>query len=785
MLQKGIAMTPAALMGTRVRRKEDPRLITGTATYVGDLKLPGMQYVALVRSPYPHARIRNIDTTAAHQRPGVITVITGKELFPHCDPLPIQGGADNAGPMHKHQSRLALAADRVLYVGEAVAAVIATSPAAAVDAVADVMVDWEPLPVVVDPEQATAADAPQLFDDMPNNITFTAQRTTGDVDDAFANAFRIVSRHMVNQRLAGIPMETRAIVAAPDATTGGVTVWTSTQTPHLVRDTLAQVLNLPANQVRVIAPEVGGGFGAKIGIFPEDVLLAALARMRNTPLRWVESRTEHMSATTHGRAQVANVEAAVQQDGTVTALRVDLLADQGAYPIFHDMAVLTEMMLVGCYRIPNVATKTTCVCTNTTPVAAYRGAGRPEAAYYIERLMDLVATEMGIDPAEVRRKNFIPPEAFPYTTPTEIVYDTGDYDAALTKALELADYDALRAEQRHRLEAFKAAAAGGVPGSQSLLGIGISSYVEICGFGPYESARVRVEPSGSVTVHTGISPHGQGSETTFAQIVADQLGVNFDDVVVQHGDTGTTPMGQGTHGSRSLVVGGTALVRALEQVRSKAFQIAAHMLEAEPDDMFMEHACYQVRGEPGKGVTLAEIAERSYTDQLPDTIDPGLDVTAFFKPPDMVYPFGSHIAVVEIDCETGMVHLRNYISVDDCGPRISPQLVEGQVHGGLVQGIAQALIEEVVYDENGQLLTGSPLDYAIPHAEMFPPFTTDKTVTPTPLNPLGVKGIGEAATIGSTPAVVNAVLDALKPFGVHHLDMPLRPEKIWRVMHDA
>lgn len=775
-------MTRASLMGARVRRKEDPRLITGTATYVGDMKLPGMEYVALVRSPYPHARIGKIDPTVALQQPGVTAVVTGKDLFPHYEPLPLQGGADNAGPVHKQQSRLALAYDRVLYVGEAVAAIIATSPEAAVDAVAAVAVDWEPLPAVVDPEQATAPGAPQLFDDMPNNITFTAERTTGDVAAAFENAFRVVTQRMVNQRLAGIPMETRAVVAAPDATTGGVTLWTSTQTPHMVRDSLAAALRLPANQVRVIAPEVGGGFGIKLGIFPEDVLLAVLARMRNIPLRWVETRLEHMIATTHGRAQIATLAAAVEKDGTISALRLELLADQGAYPIFHDMAVLTEMMIQGVYRIPNVQTRTTCVCTNTTPIAAYRGAGRPEAAYYIERLMDRVATEMDLDPAEVRRKNFIPPEAFPYTTPTEIVYDSGNYDGALTKAIEVANYEALRAEQRRRLDAVTTQRPVTPSPDQKLLGIGMACYVETCGFGPYESALVRVEPSGTVTVHTGISPHGQGSETTFAQIVADQLGVDFDDVVVRHGDTGTTPMGQGTHGSRSLAVGGAALVRAVEKVRNKARQIAAHILEAAPDDIVLSDGHYQVQGVPTSRMSLAQIAARAYSDKLPDEIDPGLEATDFFKPPDMIYPFGAHIAVVEVEYETGMVRLRDFISVDDCGPRISPQLVEGQVHGGLAQGIAQALIEEVVYDANGQLLSGSLMDYAIPHADMFPPFTLDQTVTPTPLNPLGVKGIGEAATIGSTPAIVNAVMDALKPFGVKHLDMPLRPEKVWRAL---
>ncbi|MBA2361932.1 MAG: molybdopterin-dependent oxidoreductase, partial [Chloroflexia bacterium] len=476
--------------------------------------------------------------------------------------------------------------------------------------------------------------------------------------------------------------------------------------------------------------------------------------------------------TTHGRAQIADAEVAVQADGTITALRLRVLADLGAYPAAPGLCELTGRMATGSYNIPAVDLEAVTVFTNTTPVAAYRGAGRPEAAYYIERLMDLVADELGMDPVDVRRKNFIPPDAFPHTTATGELYDTGEYDKALTKALEIANYPALREEQRARRS----------ENSDRLLGIGVACWVEMCGFGPFESAVVRVEPSGTVSVLTGISPHGQGQETTFAQIVADQLGVAFDQVVVRHGDTRETPMGQGTMGSRGLVVGGAALVGAVGKVRDKAARIAAHMMEAAPDDIVLVDGVYQVRGTPARALRLAEIADRAYSDELPEDIDPGLEATSFFRPPELVYPFGTHIAVVEVERDTGHVHLRDYFSVDDCGPRISPTLVEGQVHGGLAQGISQALYEEVVYDEQGQLQSGSLMDYTIPRATHFPMFTTDQTVTTTPHNPLGAKGIGEAATIGSTPTIANAVIDALEPLGVRHLDIPMRPEKVWRAM---
>jgi carbon-monoxide dehydrogenase large subunit len=571
-------------------------------------------------------------------------------------------------------------------------------------------------------------------------------------------------------------------------------VWTSCQGPHLNRGNLAKVLRMDENQIRVIAPDVGGGFGVKIYTYPEEIVLAVLAREYRLPLRWVETRLEHMAATSHGRAQVADLDLAVQADGTVTALRMRVVGTLGAYPVDPVIPDLTGMMAVGVYQIPAVDIEITSVYTNTTPVAAYRGAGRPEAAYYIERMMDLVAAELGMDPVEVRRKNFIPPDKFPYKTPSGPLYDSGEYDRALTRALEISSYQALKEEQHERLKRLgigDAGSAGASPiaDSQSpvathLLGIGIATYVEMCGFGPYESAVVRVEPTGTVTVFTGISPHGQGGGTTFAQIIADELGVDFDKIVIKYGDTGNTPMGQGTMGSRSMAVGGAALVRAAGKVRDKVRQIAGHMLEAAADDIVLENGRYQVRGVPARGLALAQVAEVAYSDGLPPEIDPGLEASDFFVP-KLIYPFGAHVAVVEVERETGIVRIRDYFTVDDCGPRISPTLVEGQVHGGLAQGIGQALFEEVVYDENGQLLSGTLMDYALPRAHDFPLFTTDQTVTPTPYNPLGVKGIGEAATIGSTPAIANAVLNALAPLGVRHLDIPLRSECVWQAIQQA
>jgi carbon-monoxide dehydrogenase large subunit len=759
-------MVLRSLIGANIKRKEDPSLITGAGKYIGDMKMAGMRYVAFVRSPFAHANIRSIDTSAALEREGVLDVITGRDFADQYDLLPVAGSPA--------RSRYALSVDRVRHVGEAVAAVIAVSPAIAADAVADVVVEWERLPLVADVLQASENDAPIIFADMTSNIGDVMQIKGEEVDAVFANAPHTLSQRMVSQRLAGVPMENRSVLAAPDLVTGGVVVWCGTQAPHGLRSELSAALRLSENKIRVIAPNVGGGFGVKNGIYPEETLLAALARRYQAPFQWLESRLENMQGTTHGRAQVADIEVAFDNDGKILGLRMYVTADLGAYPPFYIIAHLTGLMATGTYHIPAVDFKATGVYTNTMSVAAYRGAGRPEAIYYVERAIELIADHLGIDSTEVRRKNYLQPEQFPYTTPTGSVYDSGEYENNLTTALELSKYAALREEQQQRR----------ANNSDKLLGIGVASYVEMCGFGPYESAVVRVEPSGTVTVVTGTSPHGQGGETTFAQIVADHIGADFDKIIVQHGDTGSAPMGVGTFGSRGLAVGGAAIMKAAVEVREKAVKIAAHILEADAVDIEYVDGQYRVRGVPEKGLSLSEISKRAYGGgSLPAEMDPGLEATNFFSPPNFIYPFGTHVAVVEIERETGIVSLREYFSVDDCGPRISPMLAEGQIHGGLAQGIGQALIEEVIYDSEGQLMTGSLMDYAVPRADLFPHFTIGKTETPTPLNPLGAKGIGEAATIGSTPAVVNAVMDALEPFGVRHIDMPLTAPKIWQAMN--
>lgn len=766
-----MAKIPSKLMGAEVKRKEDPRLITGASSYVGDITVPGLHHVVFVRSPHAHARIRKIDTSVALGRPGVRAVLTGTDIQGKFPGLPLGGASTEGGGETTTGGRrhLALSLDRVRHVGEAVAAVVATTEAIARDAADEVTVDWEPLPAVIDPFAAMADGAVRVHDDADKNIEHENRIAAGEVDAAFTRAGRVVKQRMVNQRLVGVPMEGRAALAVPDPATGGLTMWVTTQAPHGFRNDIAGALGLPQSLVRVIAPEVGGGFGVKFNVYPEDAVLAVIARQLRIPVRWVETRAEHMLATTQGRDQVTEIEAAVEADGTITALRMHVVANVGAYPIFTFIPDLTLMMGVGVYRIPHVDLKSTCVFTNTTPVAAYRGAGRPEAAYYIERLMDLIAGELGMTPEAVRRKNFIAPDAFPYQAPTGQKYDSGEYDKALTKALSIARVDALRKEQKDRVER----------GDRTLLGIGVACYVEMCGFGPFESAVVRVDPGGTVTAYTGTSAHGQGHETAFAQIIADHLGADFDTIVVRHGDTLNTPMGQGTGGSRSLVVGGTAILNATMTVQDKARRIAAHMLEAAADDVVLADGRYRVRGVPASAVTLTDIAGRAYAGNLPDGMDMGLEATNFWSPPQLVYPFGAHVAVVEVDRETGIVRVREFVSVDDCGVRINPALVAGQVHGGLAQGIAQALMEAHVFGEDGQVLSGSLMDYALPRADDLPSFNAVESVTPTPVNPFGAKGIGEAATIGSTPAVANAVVNALKPLGTRHLDMPFTASRVW------
>ncbi len=767
------------LVGARIRRREDPRLITGQATYVDDVKIVGLLHAAFVRSPYAHARLRRVDVEAAKRHPGVVAAFTGADLRAQglTASLPVAHKmTDLKTPPHP-----ALAVGEVRFVGECVALVVATDPYVARDAAELVEVEYEELPVVVDVEAAMAPGAALVHADLGTNVAFTMPFSAGDVDGAFAAADVVVKQRLINQRLAPVPIEPRGVIAQWDAGMEQLTIHSATQIPHLLRTQLSLVLGLPENKVRAIAPEVGGGFGAKLNVYAEEAVVAWAAMRLNRPVKFVESRSECFQAMIHGRDQIDDCEIAAKRDGTITGLRVRVLANLGAYHqlLTPVIPTLTLLMAPGCYTIPNVAGEVVGVFTNTMSTDAYRGAGRPEATYLIERMVDLLARELEMDPADVRRRNFIAPDAFPFTTSTGLTYDSGRYAATMDEALRLADYEGLRARQRE------------LRAQGRCLGIGLSTYVEVCGMGPsaampaagWDSATVRVEPTGSITVLTGISPHGQGEETTFAQLVADELGVPIELVNVIHGDTDKVQYGVGTFGSRGTAVGGAALKLALETIQAKAIKIAAHQWEANPDDVTFEGGKIAVKGIPTKSMTIGEAGFLAFMgDKLPPGLEPGLDATRRFEPPNFVYPFGTHVCVVEVDPETGQVAVQKYVAVDDCGKVLNPMIVEGQIHGGIAQGMAQALYEEVVYDAGGQLLTGTLMDYAVPHAEQVPHFELARTVTPTNVNSLGAKGVGEAGTIGSTPAVVNAVMDAMAPFGVSHIDMPLRPEKLWRAI---
>jgi len=762
-------MVRSAMMGARVRRKEDPRLITGSSVYVDDMRLTGMVHAVFHRSPYAHANIKSIDTSAAKSAPGVLAVYTNSELREFCGVM-LEGATeyfdpdpDDSIPTPEVQP---MAQDRVRWAGEAIAVVLAESVAAGEDASELIMVEYEELPVVTDVEAAMAEDSPRIWEPVPNNIGLHKVHNQGDVDAAFQNADVTVSQRIRSQRVIPMAMEGRATIVAPDPLRQGFIGWTSTQAPHWWRNEIAKQLGISQAHFRVIAPEVGGGFGSKIGAYQEDLVVAALAKQYNRPVKWIEDRSQNIIGTHHGRAQVADIELAATSEGRITGLKLSVVQDVGGYPRGLDLVEFTHMMACGCYDIANVKTDIKAVYTNTMAVGAYRGAGRPEAAYYIERAVNILAHKLGKDPADIRKLNFIPPDQFPHTTGTGERYDTGEYARAVDKALEVSGYQQLRQEQE------QARAEG------RLFGIGMASYVEICGFGPFESNTVKVEPSGAVSVYTGISPHGQGQETTFAQIVADRLGADYDQVIIHHGDTDNTAQGHGTMGSRGLVVGGGALMLSIDKIKEKVTRIAANMLEVSPDDIELVDGRYQVAGAPDRSKTFAELADAAYND-IPDGMEYGLNTTDYFAPDDETFPFGTHIVACEVDADTGKVKLLKYFSIDDCGTVISPLLIAGQVHGGLAQGIAQALTEEAVYDESGQLVTATLMDYAMPKAELFPEFTLDRTVTTSPLNPLGAKGIGEAATIGSTPAVANAVMDALSPLGITHIDLPLTAPKVW------
>ena len=758
-------------LGARVRRREDRRLITGAGTYVDDLCPAGLCHLIFVRSYLPRARIAAIGDAAARAAPGVIAVITAADLE-GTPPFSVGGPRGSRLP-----ERSLLNSRSLRFAGDLIALVVAETPEQARDAADLVTIELESLPMVTDALSAADSDAPLVHDALGTNLADESTRLWGDIEIAFKGAVRVVRARIRNQRLAGVPIEPRGVVAIANRWDGSVTVWSATQVPHSVRDQVAAFLRLPQSAVRVIAPEVGGGFGAKLSVYPEELLVPWAAMRLGRPVKWIEDRSEHFQATTHGRDQVHDAELAVNADGTLRGLKVRITADLGAYPMGLEIPRLTRRLLSGCYRLPALQADIRSVYTNKTPIAAYRGAGRPEAIFLIERMIDLAARDLGIDPAEMRRRNLLPPFEDQTASISGERYDSGNYPAVLDRALSLAGYDRLRKEQEE------------VRRTGRLMGIGVASYVEMAGFGPdgdlFESATVRANADGTITVITGTSPHGQGHETAWAQLVCAELGVAIDRVVVKHGDTGTVPVGLGTFGSRSAAVGGTAVHLAASEVHQKARLLAAHLLEAAPADIVMNDGRWQVRGAPGRAVTFVEIAKAAYGKARPKEMEPGLESTRFFQPPGMVFPFGAHVAVVEVDPETGFVWLLSYVSVDDCGRVLNPLLVEGQVHGGLAQGIAQALYEEVSYGADGALLSGNLTTYMIPMAADLPSFTLDRTVTPSPVNPLGVKGVGESATIGSTPAVVNAVLDALAPMGVREMDPPCSPEKVWRAIESA
>jgi aerobic carbon-monoxide dehydrogenase large subunit len=782
-----------ALVGTPMKRVEDPSMITGAAKYIDDLKLQGMAHVAVMRSPYAHARITSIDTEKAAAHPGVIGVYTGKD-FEHLPPLPCAWQA--TGAENFVATPRALEIDRVTFTGAGVAAVVAETRVAAEDALALIEVDWERLEVVVDVERAVEEGAPQLHEAAKGNVVMDWE--CGDAaatDKALEEAEVVVEQRLVNQRLLPTPIDVRGAAATYEPATGEYTVWMTSQCPHIMRLLMtAFVFGIPETKIRCISPRVGGAFGTKIFLYPEYVLMAALAEKTGRPVKWVETRSENYVATTHGRDHVTYVKVGAQRDGTITALKVKTLANLGG--ILSTIApgiptTLYARMLSGAYRIPNIHGQVLGVYTNTGMVDAYRGAGRPEATYAVERTVDLVARELELDPVEVRRRNFIPPDAFPYDPGilAGLSYDTGDYEKALNRALEIVGYEDFRSKQ-------EAARAEG-----RYLGIGFSTYVEICGAAPsawigtggqgwgasmWESANVRVHLTGKVVVTTGTLSHGQGHETTVTQVVASELGIPPEDVTVELGDTFGAPFGYGTYASRSAAVGAVAVYNSLQRIKDKARRIGAHMLEADVEDVEFEGGKAFVKGSPATAKTIQEIAgAAALAYDLPEGEQPFLDDTYYYDPPNCTFPFGTHVALVEVDAETGEVELLRYVAVDDVGKVINPMIVDGQVQGGIVQGVAQALWESAVYDENGQLRTSSLMEYPVPKADSIPPIEIDRTETPTDVNPLGVKGAGETGTIASTPAVVNAVVDALAPLGIRHLDMPLTPERVWTAMQPA
>ncbi len=772
-------------VGQALRRKEDPRLITGRARYIDDIALPGQLWAAIVRSPEAHAKIVSIDASAARERAGIHAVYTGEDMGDLQGALPlawVPPGVEVNNPEH-----WPLARGAVKHVGDPVAVVLGEDRYAVVDAAEDVIVEYDPLPVVTDPEAALAG-GPLVHEQFGTNKVHEWSLSGGDLDAGFAEADVVVERRVINHRIAGAPIEPRGVLA--DYRAGSLTLWTSTQVPHFVRLFVAILLGMSEERVRVVAPEVGGGFGSKLQVYGEEILACWASRKLGRPVKWIETRSENMAVTHQGRDQISQMKMGAKRDGTITAYHVKILADFGAYNMLLTPLIpsLGAFVMGGCYKIPAVQTDITGVFTNKCPTDAIRGAGRPEATHMVEVMLDQLAAELDMDRLELRRKNFIPKEDFPAAVATGVIYDSGDYAKSLDKLLEHVDVDAFRSEQASLRE-------------QGIYrGLGFSTYTEICGLAPsritgpagvgvqaglWESAMVRVHNTGAVTVYSGTSPHGQGLETSFAQIVADKLGVDPQVVEVVHGDTGTGPEGRGTYGSRSLATGGEAIAKATDKVAAKATAIVADKLEAAPEDIEVADGRFSVRGSPDKGLTLAEVAGLAYIGDVPEGMEPGLEETMFYDPENFVFPFGAHACVVDIDVQTGKVRVVRYVAVDDCGNPVNPLLIDGQVHGGIAYGIGQALYERVHYDEDGQLVTGTFVDYALPTAAELPSFETDRTVTPSPTNSMGVKGVGEAGTIAATPAVTNAVIDALRPLGVSYINMPLSPMRIWEAIEDA
>ena len=781
-------MAVTTMIGAKIHRREDPRLVTGHGSYVDDLRQVGMLFMSVVRSAQSHARIKSIDITEASKAPGVVAIYTARDFK-----TVLSGGLPVTESLIADKkyvpNQFPIAETEVVYFGEPVAVVLAAERYQAADAAEQVQVDYEPLPVVVDFEKAMEKGSAKAHSDGPDNIAWDVKFPGGDIEAAFKEADVAVKQRILQQRVFPLSMEPRVVMANYVPFGNQLTLWTSTQVPHFVRIFLCFGLGIPESQIRVISPDVGGGFGSKLRPYPEEYLAAAASKLSGSPVKWVETRTENLQATTHGRGHIFDIEVAAKRDGTLLGLKVTNLSDNGAYVgVFGALqSALSLFLAPGCYKWKAFDGRTVGILSNKMSTDPYRGAGRPEAAHLVERAVDLVARELKMDPADVRRKNFPSEKEFPFTNPLGMVYDSGNYAKTLDKAMQIVGYQELRRRQAELRKQGR------------YLGIGLSTYVEICGVGPsaatdhvsgsislVESSVVRVHPTGSVTVAVGTHSHGQGHDTTFSQIVADTLGVPYESVQINHGDTSDTPFGYGTYGSRSLPVGGISIYKSCQKVVDKAKKIAAHMLEAADADVVFDQGRFHVKGSPDRAKTIAEVAFRAHQSGLPDGMEEGLEAVTYFDPPNFTWPFGAHICVVEVDPETGAVDIQKYVAVDDCGNVINPMIVDGQIHGGVAQAIGQALFEEVVYSEDtGQLRTGTLLDYSIPGIGEIPDLELDRTITPSPTNDLGVKGVGEAGTIAASAAVINAVVDALSPLGIKHVDMPASPDRLWKLMKEA